>query len=72
MRRRLQSTRAQGTARLKTGTLKDVTALAGTVRDTRGADWVLVAIVNHEHAAQARPALDALVEWIADGGARWR
>jgi D-alanyl-D-alanine carboxypeptidase/D-alanyl-D-alanine-endopeptidase (penicillin-binding protein 4) len=72
MRRRLQGTRAQGTARLKTGTLKDVTALAGTVRDTRGADWVLVAIVNDEHAAQARPALDALVEWIADGGARWR
>ena len=72
MRRRLQGTRAQGTARLKTGTLKDVTALAGTVRDLRGADWVLVAIVNHEHAAQARPALDALVEWIADGGARWR
>jgi D-alanyl-D-alanine carboxypeptidase/D-alanyl-D-alanine-endopeptidase (penicillin-binding protein 4) len=72
MQRRLQGTRAETTARLKTGTLKDVTALAGTVRDVRGADWVLVAIVNHDHAAQARPALDALVEWIADGGARWR
>jgi D-alanyl-D-alanine carboxypeptidase/D-alanyl-D-alanine-endopeptidase (penicillin-binding protein 4) len=72
MRRRLQGTRAEGTARLKTGTLKDVTALAGAVRDVRGDDWVLVAIVNHEFASQARPALDALVEWVADGGARWR
>ncbi len=72
MRRRLQGTRAAGRARLKTGTLRDVTALAGTVRDVRGDDWVLVAIVNHAFAAQAQPALDALVEWIADGGARWR
>lgn len=72
MRRRLKDTPAEGWARLKTGTLKNVTALAGTVRDVRGADWVLVAIVNHESAAQARPALDALVEWVADGSARWR
>jgi serine-type D-Ala-D-Ala carboxypeptidase/endopeptidase (penicillin-binding protein 4) len=72
MQRRLQGTRAEATARLKTGTLNNVSALAGTVRDVRGSDWVLVAIVNHDNAAQARSALDALVEWIADGGARWR
>jgi serine-type D-Ala-D-Ala carboxypeptidase/endopeptidase (penicillin-binding protein 4) len=72
MRRRLKGTRAEGWARLKTGTLRNVAALAGTVRDTRGDDWVVVAMINHESAHQGRPALDALIEWIADSGARWR
>jgi D-alanyl-D-alanine carboxypeptidase/D-alanyl-D-alanine-endopeptidase (penicillin-binding protein 4) len=72
MRRRLKGTRAEGWARLKTGTLRNVAALAGTVRDTRGDDWVVVAMINHEAAHQGRPALDALIEWIADSGARWR
>ena len=72
MRRRLKGTRAEGWARLKTGTLKNVTALAGTVRDTRGDTWVVAAFINHEDAAKGRPALDALIEWIAASGARWR
>jgi serine-type D-Ala-D-Ala carboxypeptidase/endopeptidase (penicillin-binding protein 4) len=72
MRNRLKGTSAQGWARLKTGTLKNVTALAGTVRDTRGDTWVVVAFINHADAAKGRPALDALVEWVANSGARWR
>jgi hypothetical protein len=32
----------------------------------------VVAMINHESAHQGRPALDALIEWIADSGARWR
>ena len=72
MRRRLKGTPAEGWARLKTGTLKDVTALAGYVRDTRGDTWVVVAMVNHEQAATGRAALDALIEWVAKSGARWR
>jgi D-alanyl-D-alanine carboxypeptidase len=72
MRQRLKGTRAEGRARLKTGTLRNVVALAGTVRDTRGDDWVLVAFINHEQAHLGRPVLDALVEWVADSGARWR
>ena len=72
MRRRLKGTPAEGWARLKTGTLKDVTALAGYVRDTRGDTWVVVAMVNHEQAAKGRPVLDALIEWVAKSGARWR
>ena len=70
--RRLKGTPAEGWARLKTGTLRNATALAGYVRDTRGDTWVLVAMVNHEQAAKGRPALDALVEWVAKSGARWR
>jgi serine-type D-Ala-D-Ala carboxypeptidase/endopeptidase (penicillin-binding protein 4) len=72
MRSRLKGTRAEGWARLKTGTLKNVTALAGTVRDTRGDTWVVVAFINHDDAAKGRPVLDALVEWVANSGARWR
>jgi D-alanyl-D-alanine carboxypeptidase/D-alanyl-D-alanine-endopeptidase (penicillin-binding protein 4) len=72
MGRRLKGTAAQGWARLKTGTLRNVTALAGFVRDTRGDTWAVVAMVNHEQAALARPALDALIEWVASSGARWR
>jgi serine-type D-Ala-D-Ala carboxypeptidase/endopeptidase (penicillin-binding protein 4) len=72
MGRRLRGTAAEGWARLKTGTLRNVTALAGFVRDTRGDTWAVVAMVNHEQAAKARPALDALVEWVATSGARWR
>ena len=72
LRNRLKGTRAEGWARLKTGTLKYVTALAGTVRDTRGDAWVVVAFINHDDANTGRPALDALIEWIANSGARWR
>ena len=72
MRRRLKGTPAEGWARLKTGTLKNAAALAGYVRDTRGDTWVVVAMVNHEQSAQGRAALDALIEWVAKSGARWR
>lgn len=72
LRRRLKGSPAEGWARLKTGTLRNVAALAGTVRDTRGDTWVVVAMINHEQAALGRPALDALVDWVARSGARWR
>jgi serine-type D-Ala-D-Ala carboxypeptidase/endopeptidase (penicillin-binding protein 4) len=72
MRRRLKGTPAEGWARLKTGTLKNVVAIAGYVRDGRGDTWALVAILNHEQAFKGRPVLDALVEWVAKSGARWR
>jgi len=72
LRRRLQGTPAEGWARLKTGALKNVAALAGYVRDTRGDTWAVVAIINHEQAGKGRPALDALIEWVANAGPRWR
>ena len=72
LRQRLKGTPAEGWSRLKTGTLKDVVALAGYVRDTRGDTWAVVGVINHAQAAKGRPALDALVEWVASSGARWR
>ena len=53
----------QGSAHLKTGSLRDVTALAGYVHGASGKRYVLVAIANHANANAVRPAFDALVDW---------
>ncbi len=55
---------APGRAHLKTGSLRDVTALAGYVLSNSGRRYVVVAIVNHDKAGATRPALDALVQWV--------
>ncbi len=55
---------AAGRAHLKTGSLRDVVAVAGYLLAPDGRRYVLVAIVNHPNAGAARPALDALVEWV--------
>lgn len=68
MRHRLKTGPAAGLARMKTGTLRNVAALAGFVDDPQGRRHVLVAIINHEQARAGRPALDALVDWVARGG----
>ena len=54
---------APGSAHLKTGSLRDVTALAGYVHGASGKRYVLVAIVNHPNAPAVRPAFEALVDW---------
>ncbi|MBY0463934.1 MAG: D-alanyl-D-alanine carboxypeptidase, partial [Burkholderiales bacterium] len=56
---------ALGNARIKTGSLRDVAAVAGYVQTLGGTPWAVVGIINHANAAQARPALDALLEWVA-------
>ena len=68
LRNRLKAGPATGWARLKTGTLKNVVALAGYVSDPQGRTYALVAMINHEQANAGRPALDALVDWVARGG----
>ena len=54
-----------GSAHLKTGSLRDVSAVAGYVHTASGKRWVLVAVVNHPDAAGSRPVFDALVAWAA-------
>jgi serine-type D-Ala-D-Ala carboxypeptidase/endopeptidase (penicillin-binding protein 4) len=56
---------AYGNAWLKTGTLKDVTGVAGYVNALNGSRYVVVGFINHPDAGAARPALEALVEWAA-------
>ena len=54
---------SRGSAHLKTGSLRDVAALAGYVQGSSGKYYVLVAIANHANANAARPAFDALLDW---------
>ena len=54
LRKRLQDSPAAGSARLKTGTLGNVVALAGYVHDADGRHWAVAMMVNHENAGQAR------------------
>ena len=60
---RRNRSRASGNAHLKTGSLRDVVAIAGYVHAASGKRYVLVAIANHANANAARPALDALLDW---------
>ena len=55
----------QAAAHLKTGSLRDVVGVAGYVLGSQGQRHVVVAIVNHPNAQAARPAIDALVDWVA-------
>jgi len=56
---------ALGNARIKTGSLRDVVAVAGYVQARNGRQLVVVGLVNHPNAPQARPVMDALLEWAA-------
>ncbi len=58
-------TGAVGQAHLKTGSLDDVVSLAGVVHATRGQRYLVVAVVNDPKAEKARPALQALLQWIS-------
>jgi len=65
---RFQHGPAAGQAWLKTGTLLDARALAGYVKAKSGKVYAVAVMVNHPDAARATPALDALVEWLANEG----
>ncbi len=55
---------ARARAHLKTGSLRDVAAIAGYLLRPDGQRLVVVALVQHERAGSARPVLDlALREW---------
>ncbi|WP_251865801.1 D-alanyl-D-alanine carboxypeptidase/D-alanyl-D-alanine-endopeptidase [Achromobacter sp. Marseille-Q4962] len=66
VRRRLRGDGAQGMAHLKTGSLRDVRAIAGYVLGASGKRYVVVSIVNSEQAAAVRPFDDALIAWLAE------
>jgi D-alanyl-D-alanine carboxypeptidase/D-alanyl-D-alanine-endopeptidase (penicillin-binding protein 4) len=64
-KRRVGFGAATGQAHLKTGTLDNSVGLAGWVLGRSGKRYVFVAMINHPHAAAARPALEALAHWTA-------
>jgi D-alanyl-D-alanine carboxypeptidase/D-alanyl-D-alanine-endopeptidase (penicillin-binding protein 4) len=55
--------KSSGSAHLKTGSLRGVSAVAGFVDAASGHRYVLVAIINHANASAAHPAIDALIDW---------
>jgi D-alanyl-D-alanine carboxypeptidase/D-alanyl-D-alanine-endopeptidase (penicillin-binding protein 4) len=67
MRRRLKDSPAAGHARMKTGTLSNVVAIAGYVRDALGQQCVVVAMINSGQVSggKGRAVLDTLVDWVA-------
>ena len=65
MRERNGASPALGNAWLKTGSLRDVAAVAGYVNGRSGQRYSLVALINHDNAGAARAALDLLVDWVA-------
>lgn len=71
LHKRLKDGPAALRARLKTGSLNGVTAIAGYVPDASGVPCIVVAIVNSEQAGNGngRAILDALVDWVARSGA---
>jgi D-alanyl-D-alanine carboxypeptidase/D-alanyl-D-alanine-endopeptidase (penicillin-binding protein 4) len=65
VRRRLRGPEAQGVAHLKTGTLRDVRAMAGYVLASSGRRYLVASIVNDEKSQQVNVFNDQLIAWIA-------
>ena len=70
MRKRLLGSPAAARARIKTGTLKNVVAIAGYVPDANNQQCVVVAMINSDLVGNGngRAAVDALIEWVARSG----
>jgi len=65
VRRRLRDSEAAGVAHLKSGSLRDVRALAGYVLAASGRRYLVVSLVNDERAQQANGFHDKLIAWLA-------
>lgn len=63
-RYRLRDPATKSLAHLKTGALRDVRSVAGYVWSTTGKRYVVVSMVNHERAHEARSFENALIAWL--------
>jgi len=68
LKRRFNGSALAGNAHLKTGTLRDVSALAGYVYTMNGQRVSFVMLVNHPNARHSEAAQRALLEWVQQGG----
>jgi serine-type D-Ala-D-Ala carboxypeptidase/endopeptidase (penicillin-binding protein 4) len=68
MRNRLKADGVAGHAHIKTGTLKEVRALAGYVLAASGRRYVVVCLINHPNAVRGQEAQDLLLQWIYERG----
>ena len=67
LKRRFNGSALAGNAHLKTGSLRDVSALAGYVVTMDGERVSFVMLVNHANARQSEAAQRALLEWVYAG-----
>ncbi len=68
LKRRFKGSPLAGYAHLKTGTLRDVSALAGYVFTAQGKRVSFVMLVNHANANRSEAAQRALLEWAQSNG----
>ena len=66
LKKRLGNGAATGRAHLKTGYLDNVRAIAGYVLDRNDQRWVVVFLINDAKSRQGKPAMDALLRWVAE------
>lgn len=70
LRKRFNGSAFTGQAHLKTGSLRDVRALAGYLMDRNGSRMAVVMFVNHVNAGQSETAMAALLNWLYEGVAQ--
>ncbi|MDR0673149.1 MAG: D-alanyl-D-alanine carboxypeptidase/D-alanyl-D-alanine-endopeptidase [Zoogloeaceae bacterium] len=70
LQKRLRNTPAAGRAHIKTGSLNGVKAASGYVQDLQGKRYAVTFLINHPNAAQGEKAIDALLLWVVESGAR--
>ena len=67
LKRRFKGSPLAGNAHLKTGSLRDVSALAGYLVDLHGVRFSFVMLVNHANASRSENAQRVLLEWVQAG-----
>jgi D-alanyl-D-alanine carboxypeptidase/D-alanyl-D-alanine-endopeptidase (penicillin-binding protein 4) len=72
MRRRLRKSGLAGRAHIKTGSLNDVSSMAGYVQDRHNQRWVVTLIINHPglQAWKGKQVQDAVLRWVYQGPKR--
>ncbi len=63
-RNRLRDPSTRSMAHVKTGALRDVRSIAGYVWGASGKRYIVVSMVNHERAHEARAFENALITWL--------
>jgi D-alanyl-D-alanine carboxypeptidase/D-alanyl-D-alanine-endopeptidase (penicillin-binding protein 4) len=69
MRKRLRKTDLVGRAHIKTGSLNNVSAMAGYVQDRHDQRWVVALIINHKglQSWRGKQVQDAVLRWVYEG-----
>ena len=68
MRKRVENLSVKSFAHIKTGSLTEVSSIAGYVTTRSGKRMIVVCIVNHTEAAKLKDAMDNLLQWVHENG----